>query len=62
MSPDAPTTFRLPPELLDALQAIKERDGIPVSEQVRRAIVMWLDSKGVRVVMKKARPKKRARA
>jgi predicted DNA-binding protein len=61
MSPDAPSTFRLPPELLEALQAIKERDGIPLSEQVRRAIAMWLESKGMRVDPKKTRPKKRTR-
>ncbi|MDP6581608.1 MAG: ribbon-helix-helix protein, CopG family [Vicinamibacterales bacterium] len=43
------TTFRLEAELLDALQEIKERDGVPVTEQVRRGILLWLKSKGVKV-------------
>jgi hypothetical protein len=41
------TAFRLDPELLDALQAIKRRDGIPVSEQVRRALQTEIDEKGI---------------
>jgi hypothetical protein len=43
------TTFRLDEELLDALRMIWERDGIQPSEQVRRAIRMWAESKGVKV-------------
>jgi len=34
-------------ELLAGLQQVRERDGIPVSEQVRRAIQAWLKEKGV---------------
>ena len=33
----------------DALKAIKERDGIPEAEQIRRGIKLWLESKGDRV-------------
>ena len=40
--------MRLDDDLLDGLQEIKERDGINVSEQVRRAILAWLEGKGVR--------------
>jgi Ribbon-helix-helix protein, copG family len=40
--------MRIDDELLDGLQQLKDRDGIPVSEQVRRAIQAWLESKGVR--------------
>ena len=29
------------------LKAVKERDGIPESEQIRRAIAEWLKKKGV---------------
>jgi hypothetical protein len=46
----APTTlaaFRLEPELLAGLKAIRERDGILISWQVRQAIRDWLDSKGI---------------
>jgi hypothetical protein len=42
-----PTTFRLETEIMDALQAIRERDGIAVSEQVRRALKEWIAQKGV---------------
>jgi hypothetical protein len=34
------------------LDAIKERDGIPVSEQVRRAIALWLKTHHPRVTAK----------
>jgi hypothetical protein len=40
-------TFRLERDILTALQAIKARDGIPVSEQVRRALLVWIDSKAI---------------
>ena len=41
------TTFRIDHELLEALRDVYEREGIQISEQVRRAIRLWLDSKGV---------------
>jgi hypothetical protein len=44
-----PATFRLETEILDALQRVKDQDGIPVSEQVRRALAAWLKSKNVSV-------------
>lgn len=42
-------TFRIDPLVLQALQTITERDGIPVSEQIRRAIRAWLDAKSAGV-------------
>jgi Arc/MetJ-type ribon-helix-helix transcriptional regulator len=56
VTPRKTTTVRIDEELLDGMQSLKERDGVPVSEQVRRAIQRWLKSKGVTV---KA-PRKRA--
>lgn len=41
------TAFRIEPDILDGLQAIKERDGVPISEQVRRALRRWVEEKGV---------------
>jgi hypothetical protein len=41
------TTFRIEQELLDGLQHVWKREGVAVSEQVRRAIRAWLESKGV---------------
>ncbi len=40
-------TFRPDPELDAAMQALKERDGMPLSEQIRRALRPWLELKGV---------------
>ena len=50
-----PATFRLETELLDAMQTVRERDGVPVSEQVRRGIVLWLEQKGLTVKTKRKR-------
>ena len=39
-------TFFIDADLRDAIAAIKERDGIPESEQIRRALRAWVDAKG----------------
>lgn len=49
------TTFRLEDDLWTALQTVKERDGVPIGEQIRRGIKLWLDTKGVRVAGKTGR-------
>lgn len=41
------TTFRIDEDLLAGLRAVQERDGVPVPEQVRRAIRAWLDTKNI---------------
>ena len=41
-----PMNIRIDPELVDALEAIRDAEGIPVSEQIRRGIRLWLDQKG----------------
>jgi len=48
-------------ELLEGLQQVRERDGIPVSEQVRRAIQAWLKEKGVAVRAERKRAVTRKR-
>ena len=55
------TTFRLEAELLAALQKVKERDGVPVTEQVRRGVLLWLKSKGVKVEAPRQRASTRRR-
>ena len=47
VSPKKLAAFRLDPELIEGLQAIKDRTGAPTAEQVRRAIVAWLEQNGV---------------
>jgi hypothetical protein len=56
--PKRPYTLKIDPALIDALRAIKIRDGIAESEQIRRGIRLWLESKGVKV--KAARKHERA--
>ena len=46
-------SFYLEPELSEGLKTIKDRDGINESEQVRRAVRVWLNSKGYRLKAKK---------
>jgi hypothetical protein len=40
-------SVRLDPELARLLKVVKERDGVPESEQIRRALVIWFEQKGV---------------
>jgi hypothetical protein len=56
-----PVTFRLEQVLLDALQEVKERDGLPVTEQVRRAVIAWLELRGVKVKTERKRAATRKR-
>ena len=44
-----PTTFRLETEIMAALAEIRDRDGIAVSEQVRRALKQWIEAKDVKL-------------
>ena len=32
---------------MERLREVKQRDGVPVAEQIRRAIDAWLEQKGV---------------
>lgn len=40
--------FRLDIELIEGLQAVKDRTGAPIAEQVRRALVAWLHEHGAK--------------
>lgn len=41
------TTVRLDDELREGMQQVWDRDGIMPSEQIRRALRAWLESRGV---------------
>jgi hypothetical protein len=56
-----PTTFRLETEIMAALADIRDRDGIAVSEQVRRALKQWIEAKGVKLKSGRKRPASRRR-
>jgi len=49
MTPQRITTLRIDTDLWEALEMVRERDGISISEQVRRALRGWLETKGVKV-------------
>ena len=40
-------SLRLDPEHARLLKVVKTRDGIPESEQIRRALLVWFEQKGV---------------
>jgi len=54
-------SFWIDPDQAVALKRVKARDGIPESEQIRRAIDAWLASKGVAVIQAKPRQRRRQR-
>jgi Arc/MetJ-type ribon-helix-helix transcriptional regulator len=47
-------SLRLDPESARLLKELKFRDGISESEQIRRALRLWFEQKGV---LEKAKPK-----
>ena len=40
--------IRLDPKTRKAMEAIKQRDGVPYQQQVQRAIADWLAKRGVK--------------
>jgi hypothetical protein len=61
VTPLKPTTFRLETEIMAALVEIRDRDGVPVSEQVRRALMKWIEAKGVTIKTDRKRASTRKR-
>ncbi len=49
-----PMNLRIDPDLFAELKAIRDAEGIPVSEQIRRGIRLWLDQKGATPKAKRA--------
>jgi hypothetical protein len=47
-SPMRFTGFRLPIDLIAALHQIRDRDGVPIAEQARRALSTWVESRGIK--------------
>ena len=44
---DQVVTFRPGSDVLAAMTKLQQRDGVPPSEQIRRALRQWLKAKGV---------------
>jgi hypothetical protein len=55
-------TFAIPDDLKAGLRAVKDRDGVSEAEQIRRAIAMWLESKGVVTKTERKRQASRKRS
>ena len=53
-------TFRIDDKVLQGMQELWQRDGITISEQIRRALRAWLDAKGVSVPDHKTERKRAA--
>lgn len=51
LPPRTRTSFFLPVGLKDGLAALKDRDGVPESESVRRALTAYLTAKGIDVAL-----------
>lgn len=49
MSPKELTAFRMAPDVMKALRAVRAKEGIPISVQVDFAVRAWLRRKGVKV-------------
>jgi hypothetical protein len=60
--PKKQTAFRIDPDILRGLQVVKERDGVPLSEQVRRALRAWLEKRGVGLKAERQRGATRKRS
>ena len=47
MTPKKLYTFAIDPDLAEALKLVKAKEGVPESEQIRRALRTWFKRKGV---------------
>ena len=47
MSPKELTAFRVEADIMEGLRRVKNRDGVPLSVQVDRALRAWLAKKGI---------------
>jgi hypothetical protein len=58
---DKVLTFRPDLDVLDAMTSLRERVGVPFSEQIRRALRTWLQDQGeLRADRKRASTRKRS--
>jgi len=50
------------PEVMEAMRAVKERDGVPVAKQIDFAVRAWLKKRGVTVKPERKRAVTRTRS
>ena len=61
VSPKELTAFRMAPELMEAMRALKAEQGIPVAVQIDFAVRDWLKKKGVTIKSERKRAVTRKR-
>jgi hypothetical protein len=49
VSPKELTAFRMAPEVMEALRAVKAKEGIPLAVQIDFAVRDWLKRKGLTI-------------
>jgi predicted DNA-binding protein len=52
-------SFELSPELRHGLEELKDRDGAPVAVSIRRAIAIYLETKGIKLKAEGGKTRKR---
>jgi hypothetical protein len=57
-----PVNFRLESELIEAMRSVQQREGIPMTAQVRLALLAWLKSRGIGVKSSRKRAGARKRS
>ena len=62
MTPRRRYSFWIDDQQSEGLKAVKQRDGVLESEQIRRAIDRWLEEKGIKKTAKPARGKRAGKA
>ena len=62
MSPKELTAFRMAPELMKAMRAVKAKEGIPVAVQIDFAVRAWLKAKGIKIEADRKRASTRLRS
>jgi hypothetical protein len=62
MTPRKRYAFWIEDDQLEALEVIRERDGVLPSEQIRRALDDWFRAKGVKVKAERKREVTRRRS
>ena len=49
MSPKELTAFRVDPAVMEGMRRVKDRDGVPLSVQLDRALRAWLKQKRISI-------------
>lgn len=61
MSPKELTAFRMAPELMKAMRAVRDKEGIPVAVQIDKAVRAWFEKRGVTIETERKRAVTRKR-